>query len=58
MDNWITSTVALVALGIFLIALAVAIDSIPLYVVVVIVLVCAALDFVQTSRENDPRRRL
>ncbi|MDZ4735407.1 MAG: hypothetical protein SGJ07_03580 [Rhodospirillaceae bacterium] len=57
MDNWITSTLALIALGAFLIALAAAINSIPFFVVVVIVLLCAALDFIQSSRENDTRPR-
>jgi fucose permease len=58
MDNWITGALAVLVLGAFLIGLAASIDSIPFFVIVIVVMACAIVDFFQSTRNpgNRPRR--
>ena len=58
MDNWITGGIAFAVLTVFLIGLADSIDSIPFYFIVFVVLACALVDFIQSTRGNGNRPRL
>ena len=55
MDNWITGILALALLAAFLVGLAVSIASIPFYLIVFVVLACALVDFIQSTRANGKR---
>jgi hypothetical protein len=57
MDNWITGGLALASLAAFLIGLAASISSIPFYLIVFVVLACALVDFIQSTRGNGNRPR-
>lgn len=57
MDNWITGVLAVLVLGAFLIGLAASIESIPFFVIVLVVLACAVVDFFQSTRNSSKRPR-
>ncbi|MEX2200789.1 MAG: hypothetical protein WD711_05290 [Dongiaceae bacterium] len=57
MDNWITGGLALAVLAAFLIGLAASISSIPFFLIVIVVLACALVDFIQSTRSNGNRPR-